>query len=83
MMPGLRSSRRITCIVPSRVPHFAPASKPLTTGVADADELVRLAAETSRIFAVTYNSSGYPMVRQARAMVARGDIGALRVLQVE
>lgn len=57
--------------------------KPLTTTVADADELVRLAAETQRIFAVTYNYSGYPMVRQARAMVERGDIGALRVLQVE
>jgi predicted dehydrogenase len=57
--------------------------KPLTTAVADADELVRLAAQTKRIFAVTYNYSGYPMVRQARAMVERGDIGALRVLQVE
>jgi predicted dehydrogenase len=57
--------------------------KPLTTAVAEADELVRLAAETKRIFAVTYNYSGYPMVRQARAMVERGDIGTLRVLQVE
>jgi predicted dehydrogenase len=57
--------------------------KPLTTTVADADDLVRLATETKRIFAVTYNYSGDPMVRQARAMVARGDIGSLRVVQVE
>jgi predicted dehydrogenase len=57
--------------------------KPLITAIAEADALVRLAAETKRIFAVTYNHSGYPMVRQARAMVERGDIGALRVLQVE
>ncbi len=57
--------------------------KPLTTSVAEADELVQLAAGANRIFAVTYNYSGYPMVRQARAMVARGDIGALRVVQVE
>ena len=57
--------------------------KPLTTTVAQADDLVRLAAQTKRIFAVTYNYSGYPMVRQARAMVERGDIGTLRVLQVE
>ena len=57
--------------------------KPLATSVAEADELVRLAADANRIFAVTYNYSGYPMVRQARAMVARGDIGALRVVQVE
>jgi predicted dehydrogenase len=57
--------------------------KPLATSVAEADELVQLAADAARIFAVTYNYSGYPMVRQARAMVARGDIGALRVVQVE
>ena len=57
--------------------------KPLSTTVAEADDLVRLAAQTKRIFAVTYNYSGYPMVRQARAMVERGDIGAMRVLQVE
>jgi predicted dehydrogenase len=57
--------------------------KPLTTGTVEADELVRLAADARRIFAVTYNYTGYPMVRQARAMIARGDIGALRVVQVE
>jgi predicted dehydrogenase len=57
--------------------------KPLATTVAEADALVRLAANTNRLFAVTYNYSGYPMVRQARAMVACGDIGALRVVQVE
>ena len=57
--------------------------KPLATSVAEADELVRWPRDADRIFAVTYNYSGYPMVRQARAMVARGDIGALRVVQVE
>ena len=57
--------------------------KPLATGVAEAEELVRLAEATGRIFAVTYNYAGYPMVRQARAMVTRGGIGALRVVQVE
>lgn len=57
--------------------------KPLATGVTEADALVRLAADANRIFAVTYNYSGYPMVRQARAMIARGDLGPLRVVQVE
>ena len=57
--------------------------KPLATSTEEADALVKLAADSKRIFAVTYNYSGYPMVRQARAMVARGDIGALRVVQVE
>lgn len=57
--------------------------KPLATTVAEADDLVQRTAAAQRIFAVTYNYSGYPMVRQARAMVAGGDIGALRVVQVE
>jgi predicted dehydrogenase len=57
--------------------------KPLTTSIAEADDLVRLAGTASRVFAVTYNYSGYPMIRQARSTVMRGDIGALRVVQVE
>jgi len=57
--------------------------KPLATTVAEAEDLVRRAAAAHRIFAVTYNYSGYPMVRQARAMVASGEIGTLRVVQVE
>jgi predicted dehydrogenase len=57
--------------------------KPLATSIAEAEDLVRLAGTANRIFAVTYNYSGYPMVRQARSMVMRGDIGTLRVVQVE
>jgi predicted dehydrogenase len=57
--------------------------KPLTTTVAEADELVGLAGAGSRVFAVTYNYSGHPMVRQARAMVAAGLLGTLRVVQVQ
>src|SRR5688572_13553347 len=38
--------------------------KPLTTSLADAEDLVRLVEETRRVFAVTYNYSGYPLVRQ-------------------
>jgi predicted dehydrogenase len=57
--------------------------KPITTSRADAQDLARLAAERDLLFAVTHNYTGYPMVRQARAMVAAGEIGALRVVQVE
>jgi len=57
--------------------------KPLTATVAEAEVLARLAAGQQRVFAVTYNYSAYPMVRQARAMVAAGAIGAVRVVQVE
>ena len=44
--------------------------KPLTARLEEAEELVRLAAASDRVFAVTYNYSGYPMVRQAREIVA-------------
>ena len=57
--------------------------KPMTSEVSDAEELARLAAASGRVFAVTYNYSGYAMVRQARAMVAAGVLGAIRVVRVE
>jgi predicted dehydrogenase len=57
--------------------------KPLATNAGDADALAAMAAASDRVFAVTYNYSGYPLVRQARSMVARGDLGAIRVVQVE
>jgi predicted dehydrogenase len=57
--------------------------KPLTTTMDDARDLVRAVAASGRVFALTHNYTGYPMVRQARAMVAAGDLGAIRVVQVE
>lgn len=57
--------------------------KPMTVTRAEAEELVRLADANGRILAVTYNYSGYPMIRQARAMVAAGELGRIRVVQAE
>jgi predicted dehydrogenase len=57
--------------------------KPLTTGLDDALDLLRLARRTGLVFAVTYNYSGYPMVRQARDMIRSGELGAVRLVQVE
>jgi predicted dehydrogenase len=57
--------------------------KPITTTLADALALVQLVKTTGRLFALTHNYSGYPMVRQARAMVAAGELGAIRVVQAE
>jgi predicted dehydrogenase len=57
--------------------------KPLATTVAAARDLVRLTEQSGKIFAVTYNYTGYPMVRQARAMVGAGELGEIRVVQVE
>ncbi len=57
--------------------------KPMTTTVAEAQALVKLAKKSGRVFALTHNYTGYPMVRQARAMVADGTIGKVRVVQAE
>ncbi len=57
--------------------------KPLATTSKDARRLQALAVKHDRIFAVTYNYTGYPMVRQARQMVAEGRLGSIRVVQVE
>ena len=55
--------------------------KPMTVSLDEARELRRIAEGSGRILAVTYNYSGYPMIRQARAMVARGELGRIRVVQ--
>ena len=57
--------------------------KPLTTSLKEAWKLQKAAEKSGKIFAVTHNYTGYPMVRQARAMIAAGELGEIRVVQVE
>ncbi len=57
--------------------------KPLTATMAEARKLAKVAGQSDALFILTHNYTGYPMVRQARAMVAAGDLGALRLVQVE
>jgi predicted dehydrogenase len=57
--------------------------KPLVHTSAQADELVSIARKTGVVFGVTYNYCGYPMVRQARAMVSAGAIGEIRKVVVD
>ncbi|MDZ4095059.1 MAG: Gfo/Idh/MocA family oxidoreductase [Paracoccaceae bacterium] len=57
--------------------------KPLTATLPEARALVKAAEKSGALFVLTHNYTGYPMVRQARAMVAAGDLGPIRVVQVE
>jgi predicted dehydrogenase len=57
--------------------------KPLTSTLDDALDLERAVQESGLVFGLTHNYTGYPLVRQARAMVAEGALGKLRVVQVE
>ncbi|MEX0311725.1 MAG: Gfo/Idh/MocA family protein [Tateyamaria sp.] len=84
----------VSIVTPNHV-HFAAAreflkrgihvicDKPLTSTLADAKKLVKAAEDSETLFILTHNYTGYPMVRQARDMVANGDIGTIRVVQVE
>ncbi|CAM5770719.1 oxidoreductase [Labrys miyagiensis] len=57
--------------------------KPVTTTLKDALKLKKLAEEKGVIFAVTHNYTGYPLIRAAREMVKAGDLGEIRLIQVE
>ncbi|MEL6168734.1 MAG: Gfo/Idh/MocA family oxidoreductase [Pseudomonadota bacterium] len=57
--------------------------KPLTSTLADAKKLVKAAESSDALFVLTHNYTGYPMVRQARDMIDAGDLGTIRVVQVE
>lgn len=57
--------------------------KPLTTTLADALDLAKAVETTGKPFVLTHNYSGYAMVRQMRAMVTEGLLGAIRVVQAE
>lgn len=57
--------------------------KPMTTNVKDAQTLVEISQKTGKVCAVNYGYSGYPLVRHMRAMVKRGDLGAIRVVVAE
>ncbi len=54
--------------------------KPMTMTVEEGEEIVSLSSRCGRICAVNYCYSAYPLVREMRAMVRRGDLGAIRLV---
>ena len=57
--------------------------KPLTHNLEDAENFHKVVSSSNALFALTHNYTGYPMVRQAREMFRNGEIGELRIIQVE
>ena len=57
--------------------------KPLTHNLDDANNFFESVKNSKALFALTHNYTGYPMVRQAREMFRNGEIGKLRIIQVE
>jgi len=84
----------VSIVTPNHM-HFGPAKmalengfhvvcdKPLCLSRKEAEELVSLVQQTGLIFALTHNYTGYPMVKQAKAMIRKGELGAIRKVVVE
>jgi len=84
----------VSIVTPNHM-HHAPAKafleagidvicdKPLTTSLEDALDLANTVRRTGLVFGVTHNYTGHPLVRQAREMVAAGELGPIRLVQVE
>jgi predicted dehydrogenase len=84
----------VAIVTPNHV-HHGPAKafleagihvicdKPMTTSLEDALDLVATVRRTGLVFGLTHNYTGFPMVREARERVQAGELGRLRVVQVE
>lgn len=57
--------------------------KPMTMTVEEGEDIVRISRDAERICAVNYGYTGYSLVRHMRAMIARGDLGAVRLVVAE
>ncbi|MGA0540660.1 Gfo/Idh/MocA family protein [Neotabrizicola sp. VNH66] len=84
----------VAIVTPNHM-HAAPAieflkrgihvicDKPLTATLDEAKKLQKAAEASQALFILTHNYTGYPLIRQARAMIAAGELGPLRLVQVE
>ena len=84
----------VSIVTPNHM-HHAPAKafleagidvicdKPLTTNIEDALDLAEAVKKTGLVFGLTHNYTGHPLVRQAREMIAAGELGPTRLVQVE
>jgi len=84
----------VSIVTPNHV-HFGPAKafleagihvicdKPITASIADARALAQVKPKNGAKFLLTHNYTGYPLIRQARDLVASGALGKIRVVQAE
>jgi predicted dehydrogenase len=92
--PAAERVQVISIVTPNHL-HFAPAKlalengfdvvldKPMTFSLAEAKDLAAVVATTGRHLCLTHTYTGYPMVKQARQLVAAGTLGRIRKVYVE
>ncbi len=93
-LPSSQKADFISIVTPNYL-HFAPAraallngfhvlsEKPLGISLEESLELQKILDQTTLIFGLTHNYSAYPMVKQAKAIIADGRLGKLRKVLVE
>lgn len=93
-LPGDMRMDFVSIVTPNHV-HFAPAKmalqngfhvvldKPMTLNLAEAKKLYKIAGQSKLLLALTHTYTGYPMVMEARNLVATGKLGAIRKVYVE
>ena len=84
----------VSIVTPNHM-HFAAAKeflergihvicdKPLTSTMGEAREMAQVVESSKALFVLTHNYTGYPMIRQAKAMIAAGELGEIRIVQAE
>ena len=92
---GLEDGIEAVAIVTPNHVHYAAAreflkrgihvicDKPLTSTLPEARKLVKAAERSSALFVLTHNYTGYPLIRQAREIITNGELGDIRVVNVE
>lgn len=93
-LPVEKRMHFVSIVTPNHL-HFAPAKlalengfhvicdKPMCFNLKEAQALQKVVEKTGQLFALTHNYTGYPMVKQARAMVRNNDLGNIRKVVVE
>ena len=93
-LPENERMEAVSIVTPNHV-HFEPAKlalengfhviidKPITFSLEEAKQLKKIVDSTGNILALTHTYTGYPMVKQARHMVATGQLGKIRKIYVE
>jgi len=93
-LPAEQRVEAVSIVTPNHM-HHAPAmaalqagfhvicDKPLTITSALAEELEQAVQQSGKVFALTHNYTGYPMIREARELVRSGGIGKVQKIFVE
>lgn len=70
------------CLLVLEAGFHVICDKPITNNLSEALDLLRCSKKNNRRVCITYNYSGYPMIRQARSMISAGEIGRPHLVEV-